>query len=236
MKDRSLVVVTAHAGDFVWRAGGAIALHARQGGKVKIVCLTLGVRGESGTAWSEAGATYDSVAAVRTKEAHQAAKILGAELIPFELDDYPIDAGSSLSHRIAAVLREARPTAILTHPPADPANLDHARTHTMALEARMIAIAPGHGADYIAAPQVYCFEPHQSELCDFKPNVLLDISEVWDAKRAAMEAMPVQRSLWDYYDRLALQRGAHAGRRVGRSVSRAEAYQQMFPRTADSLT
>ena len=25
------LVVTAHPGDFVWRAGGAIALHAQQG-------------------------------------------------------------------------------------------------------------------------------------------------------------------------------------------------------------
>ena len=27
------LVVTAHPGDFVWRAGGAIALHAKQGYK-----------------------------------------------------------------------------------------------------------------------------------------------------------------------------------------------------------
>ena len=35
------LVVTAHPGDFVWRAGGAIALHARKGYRVKIVCLVL---------------------------------------------------------------------------------------------------------------------------------------------------------------------------------------------------
>ena len=32
------LVITAHPGDFVWRAGGAIALHAKRGYRVKIVC------------------------------------------------------------------------------------------------------------------------------------------------------------------------------------------------------
>ena len=41
------LVVTAHPGDFVWRAGGAIALHASKGYRVKIVCLSYGERGES---------------------------------------------------------------------------------------------------------------------------------------------------------------------------------------------
>ena len=41
------LVVTAHPGDFVWRAGGAVALHAKKGYRVKIVCLSYGERGES---------------------------------------------------------------------------------------------------------------------------------------------------------------------------------------------
>jgi len=36
------LVVSAHPGDFVWRAGGAIALHARKGYRGKIVCLSFG--------------------------------------------------------------------------------------------------------------------------------------------------------------------------------------------------
>jgi LmbE family N-acetylglucosaminyl deacetylase len=41
------LVVSAHPGDFVWRAGAAIALHAKRGYRVKIVCLAFGERGES---------------------------------------------------------------------------------------------------------------------------------------------------------------------------------------------
>jgi 4-oxalomesaconate hydratase len=47
------LVVTAHPGDFVWRAGGAIALHVKKGYRVKIACLSFGERGESQFAWKE---------------------------------------------------------------------------------------------------------------------------------------------------------------------------------------
>jgi 4-hydroxy-4-methyl-2-oxoglutarate aldolase len=40
-------VVSAHSADFVWRAGGAIALYAQRGWRVKVVCLSFGERGES---------------------------------------------------------------------------------------------------------------------------------------------------------------------------------------------
>ena len=46
-KQKTALVVSAHAADFVWRAGGAIALHARRGYRVRIVCLSYGERGES---------------------------------------------------------------------------------------------------------------------------------------------------------------------------------------------
>jgi len=59
------LVISAHPGDFVWRAGGAIALHAKRGYRMKIVCLSFGERGESQFAWKEAGATLESVKAGR---------------------------------------------------------------------------------------------------------------------------------------------------------------------------
>ena len=59
------LVVTAHPGDFVWRAGGAIALHAKRGYRVKIVCMSYGERGESQFAWKEPGATLEKVKAGR---------------------------------------------------------------------------------------------------------------------------------------------------------------------------
>ena len=59
------LVVSAHPGDFVWRAGGAIALHAKKGYRVKIVCLAFGERGESQFAWKQPGMTLEKVKAGR---------------------------------------------------------------------------------------------------------------------------------------------------------------------------
>ena len=42
-----LLVVSAHAADFVWRAGGYIALTTAAGGEANVVCLSFGERGES---------------------------------------------------------------------------------------------------------------------------------------------------------------------------------------------
>ena len=41
-RERSGLVVSAHSADFIWRAGGAISLHAKRGWKVKVVCLSFG--------------------------------------------------------------------------------------------------------------------------------------------------------------------------------------------------
>ncbi len=61
------LVVSAHPGDFVWRAGGAIALHVKKGYRVKIVCLAFGERGESQFAWKQPGMTLDKVKAGRKR-------------------------------------------------------------------------------------------------------------------------------------------------------------------------
>ena len=64
MTSKSGLVVTAHPGDFVWRAGGAIALHASKGYRIKIVCLSYGERGESQFAWKKAGVRLEDVVLV----------------------------------------------------------------------------------------------------------------------------------------------------------------------------
>ena len=64
----STLVVSAHAADFVWRAGGAIALAAARGHRVTVLCLTYGERGESASAW-RAGKTLEEIKALREDEA-----------------------------------------------------------------------------------------------------------------------------------------------------------------------
>ena len=60
-----VLVVSAHAADFVWRAGGAIALYASRSCRVRVLCLSFGERGESERLWKEPGMTLEQVKTVR---------------------------------------------------------------------------------------------------------------------------------------------------------------------------
>jgi len=41
-------------------------------------------------------------------------------------------------------------------------------------------------------------------MCNFKPQVILNIDEVWDLKRKTFEILAAQKHLWAYYERVAL--------------------------------
>ena len=73
-----LLVVSAHAADFVWRAGGYIAVVTAAGGTAHVLCLSFGERGESPGAWKQPGMTLERVKEIRRAEAQEAGDALGA--------------------------------------------------------------------------------------------------------------------------------------------------------------
>lgn len=232
------LVVSAHSADFVWRAGGAIALYAARGWKMTIVCLSFGERGESAKLWRQPGMTMQKVKDDRRDEAMRAAALLGADVRFMDCGDYPLRVSDDTLLALADIYRELQPEFVLTHSEKDPYNFDHPLATHVAQEARVIAQAHGHrpGEDVLGAPPVFLFEPHQPEQCDWKPQVLLGIDEVWDIKRKAFELMAAQEHLWEYYTRVALQRGAQASRNSGRKTTYAEAYQRVFPQVTGELS
>ncbi|WP_045746280.1 PIG-L deacetylase family protein [Actinoplanes rectilineatus] len=236
------LVLTAHPGDFVWRAGGAIALAAARGGRVVIGCMSFGERGESASLWRK-GYSLDQVKAHRRGEAEQAAEVLGAEIRFFDADDYPLVETRELLHGLIDLYREVQPAVVLTHAAADPYNGDHAFAHAIALKSRILAQAPGveGPGEVIGAPPVFCFEPHQPEQCGFLPNVLLDITEVWDRKREAMQILAAQAHLHGYYTDLGRRRGLQASRNSGPNLGLAsevfaEAYMRIYPQVTRELS
>jgi 4-oxalomesaconate hydratase len=239
---KTALVISAHAADFVWRAGGAIALHAEKGYEVTVACLSFGERGESARLWKE-GKSLEEVKAIRRSEAEEAAQALGAHRLElFDLGDYPLHLEKEDKFRLVDLIREVQPAFMMSHSQYDPYNTDHMYMTEVALEARMIAQAWGHdpGQKVLGAPQLYLFEPHQTEQMGWKPDVFLDITPVWEKKRAAMECMNGQVHLWEYYTRVAQQRANHfkrnsGGQSGGRDCKYAEGFQSIFPRTVDEL-
>jgi 4-oxalomesaconate hydratase len=238
----SLLVVSAHAGDFVWRAGGAIALAAERGDRATVVCLSYGERGESARAWRE-GHGLDEIKSMRRQEAESAAAALGAGVRFLDAGDYPLVETPELTDRLVHVYRELAPTVVLTHTLADPYNGDHPAAARMALQARVLAQAIGYDApgEPLGAPPVFFFEPHQPEQCDFRPEVLLDITDVFERKRAAMECLPAQQHMWDYYTDLAKRRGVQLKRNAGPNLglahsTMAEAFVRLYPQVTKDLS
>ncbi len=237
------LVISAHSADFVWRCGGAIALHAEKGIDITVVCLSYGERGESAKLWKNAGATLEGVKAARRKEAEAAASALGAADIQFfDCGDYPLELDRDAKFRLVDVIRKVQPDFMLSHSMEDPYNTDHPYATRVALECRMIAQAWGHnpGEKVLGAPQLYLFEPHQTEQCAWKPDTILDITPVWEKKKAAIECMEGQQHLWYYYTNVAENRANQfrrnsGGQAGGREAKYAEGFQSIFPRTVDAL-
>lgn len=235
---RKLLVVSAHAADFVWRAGGAIATITTAGGAALVIALSYGERGESGELWTQPNQTIERVKAIRHQEAGRAAEILGASFRCLDWGDYPLEAGPQATQELAGVIREWAPDVILTHSEHDPFNPDHPVAYQVTERARQLAAGAGVASAFqtVRPPEVLAFEPHQSELCGFVPTTFLDITPVFRLKQQAMEAIASQRYLVDYYTPMAARRANHARRISGdRTVRYAEAFQRFLPQVVSTL-
>jgi 4-oxalomesaconate hydratase len=235
----SVLVISAHAADFVWRAGGAIALSAQRAAAVHVLCLSFGERGESQGLWKQEGMTLERVKETRREQASAAAEVLGASIEFLDLGDYPLRVDEAAQNRIVSVMRERQPGVLLTHVANDPYNRDHNLAHETTLLTRMVAQAHGHDRSTtpIGAAQVMQFEPHQPEVCGFAPDLLLDITPVFDRKVKAMQCMSgAQGHLVQYYTDLGVRRGVQAVRNgAPKNVTHAEAYQRTFPTVGEEL-
>jgi 4-oxalomesaconate hydratase len=233
-----MLVVGAHSADFVWRAGGAIAVTTAAGGEALVLALSYGERGESGELWKEPGQTVERVKEVRHGEAQRAAAALGATFAALDLGDYPLEIGKDGLVAIADRIREFAPDVLLTHTDRDPFNPDHAAAFFAVERARALAAGAGvpSGFDTVEPPELLLFEPHQPELCNFTPTTFVDITPVIEQKRAAMTEMKAQSYLVAYYEQRAEQRGNHARRSSGNSAVRyAEAFQRVTPQVVTAL-
>jgi 4-oxalomesaconate hydratase len=227
-----LLVISAHAADFVWRSAGAIATVTAGGGTAHVIALSYGERGESGELWKDPGQTEANVKAIRRGEAEKAAAILGATFEPFDLGDYPLEIDQAATERLTQSLRDFEPDMLITHAKQDPFNPDHGTAYQVSERARQLASGAGVASSFktIKPPDFLLFEPHQPELCAFMPNTFLDITPVFDKKKSAMECMGAQAYLREHYTQRASYRANHARRISGRKdIQFAEAFERVSP-------
>ena len=232
------MVIGAHAADFVWRAGGALAVTVAAGGTAHVLALSYGEHGESGELWKEPGQTVERVKEIRHGEAERAAAALGADFDCLDLGDYPLEVDKNGLVAIADRIRAFAPDVLVTHTGRDPFNPDHAAACFAVERARALAAGAGVASAFetVEPPELLLFEPHQPELCNFTPTTFVDITPVFEQKQAAMAEMKAQAYLHTYYSQRAEQRGNHARRASGNAAIRyAEAFQRVTPQVVNEL-
>lgn len=236
-----LMVIAAHVGDLIWRCGGTIAKYTSAKVPVKVVILSYGLRGESGSIWKDPEATMESAEKIRHGEACQIVDALGVTDAEYwGLPDYPLQADTGLIERLAATIRSFRPTVILTHDrQRDVMNQDHSAAAELVWQASILAGAAGFktpGTTPISVTRMYGFEPHMPDLSNFRPSLYIDITDVMPIKEKAMACNQTQKSIIENYIAKAEMRANHFRRMGGKKECRyAECFSMFYPFFSDWL-
>ncbi len=231
---KKMLVVSAHPGDVLWRCAGAVAKHVQGGGEACIVSLSYGIAGESVGLWKMPDMTWDKARGIRDTQFANVRDALGAASAEiWDLPEYPFRPELADMYRLAKLMREYQPEIVLTHHPKDPLNPDHGSILQYVLDSMEIANADGIEIEGTkpGCPRaaIYCFEPHASEASDFKPDVFIDLTDVWEIKDKAMACMEDKAGIRKAYTQRAELRATNA-KSFGRSGCKyAEAYASIYP-------
>jgi len=177
LRGERLLVLAPHPDDEVIGCGGLVALHLREGRPVHVVVATDG---------AQAGD-----AAQRESESRVALALLGDATIEFlRFPDRKLSEARELDVRIAAILREWKPDLIAVPSPLE-IHPDHVALSRAFCD--LIARDPSLFAD-LAVARVAFYEVS----APLRPNALLDITSVADAKYAAIAMHASQSAMRDY--------------------------------------
>ena len=175
------LAIAAHPDDAEISVGGTLLLMVDAGLRVGMLDLTRGEMGTRGTA------------AERDAEARAASELLGlAYRGNLGLPDGRIEVALAPREALARVLRETRPTTLLTHAPAD-AHPDHAAAARLALEAFYVSglkrLAEQDGGPPAGRPRaLFHFLSHEP----FDPTLVVDITPVFERKVEVVRAYASQ--------------------------------------------
>jgi bacillithiol biosynthesis deacetylase BshB1 len=172
-----LLVLGAHPDDAEVHVGGMLALAARNGLNAGILDLTSGDLGTRGSA------------ATRRAEAMTAAAILGVRRIILDLPDARFDEAEANRVTLMTRIRELRPEVLILPAPED-RHPDHRRAFRLGREAAYYAGLknyPCPGAPW--RPKGLAWVGGETPGA---PDLVLDVSAVWDQRMAAFDAFGSQ--------------------------------------------
>ena len=198
MPKKSAIAIGAHPDDIEFYMAGTLLLLKQAGYETHYMSVANGNCGSS---------QYSSTAlrAIRNTEARAAAKVLGATFHPSLTNDLEIFYNLELLQGVSAVIREVKPTIVLTHSPQDYME-DHMSAARLAVTAAFARGMPNfktkplrEASEYEVT--VYHAMPHG--LCDSLrrpviPGAFVDTTGVQALKR---EALAVHKSQQHWLDK-----------------------------------
>lgn len=162
-----VLAIGPHPDDLENFVGGTLKLFAQNGSAVTMAVLSQG----------EQATNRANIGEVRTKEAEEAAVILGCDLIQLDLPDGQIRPGPALDKALDDLWHQVRPDVVLAFDPKGPLpflnNPDHLALGAAVLARVRRGIINGERVYYYGSPQ---------------PNVLVDVTEVILEKENAVRA------------------------------------------------
>lgn len=186
------LVVGAHPDDCEYRFGGTAAKLAAQGHAVKFLSVTNGDAGHH----VEGGAT---LVARREQEAQEGARRVGAAACE-TLDNHDGEYIPSLENRNAIIrqIREWKADVVISHRPND-YHPDHRYTSLMVQDSAFMVVVPHICAGTPALRQNPVFLHMEDDFrkpAAFSPDIVVDITDVWEQKVSAIEAHASQFFEW----------------------------------------
>ncbi len=197
MDKRVAFAVAAHPDDIEFMMSGTLMLLGGGGFELHVMNVA---SGNCGSAVEDGPTT----AARRLGEARDAAEAMGATLHPPLADDLEITYSVPLLRRLAAVMREVRPTVLLTQSPADYME-DHMITCRLAVTAAFARGMRNFITDPETAPitgEVAVYHALPYGLRDgfgrpLRPDFCVDVGSVLARKRAALACHRSQKEWLD---------------------------------------
>ncbi|MBV8378173.1 MAG: PIG-L family deacetylase [Verrucomicrobia bacterium] len=195
MSDNVAIAISAHPDDIEFYMAGTMLLLCEAGYDLHYLTLANGCCG---------GTQFDAptIARTRAEEAKRAADLLGATFHPSFCNDLEIVYALNLLRQLAAIIREVKPTLILTHPP-----VDYMEDHTCTCRLVVTAAFAREMPNFVTTPErkpysgditIYHSTPHG--LTDplghlMVPDLFVNVEAVHNRKCDALAAHKSQ-SAW----------------------------------------
>ena len=188
-KNRPLRIICfgGHPDDCELQAGGAAAMWAARGHKVKFVSATNGDIGH----WRDAGGP---LARRRLAEVEQCAKILGIETQVLDIHDGELEPTLENRRTFTRLIREWKADIVIGHRPND-YHPDHRYTGVLMQDSAYMVTVPHFCPDtpILQKNPVFMYFPDRFQKPNpFKPDVVVDVGPVMEKKLDSLAALVSQ--------------------------------------------